>query len=308
MFSKLNVVIAHKYNDILYSVETEEFKEGDYNILLIFKLHGYNVEDYPFLDKFNQIFTFDYDKINIKKNVLRFIIYLIKNRKFLRSNYVFISNPNLLYNKIFAKIIKPKGVILIEDGTLNYVSNKVDIPCLKRIFQYLCGIDNDILLDITKSTYLSLPDEATLYSGEKKKIVLPQELSLDLEDNIELLKGKKIFIGQNLYPKYCSENEYYNLVKRILKEYNIEYYIPHAYEYYDNQLDFVMTSKIRKYTLEYIAQFTSFELYSLSSSVLLTTKFINKDVSSTLFKVDFCAPMYSEKLFSICDHIIDLNY
>ncbi|WP_143531129.1 hypothetical protein, partial [Rodentibacter ratti] len=98
-------VVAHKFNDILFAVETDEFKRSHRKILLVFQMPNMKKSDFPFLDKFDRVLFFKYDKINIRTNILKFIFFILKNRAILKSNLIFLSNPHLLYNKIYARLL-----------------------------------------------------------------------------------------------------------------------------------------------------------------------------------------------------------
>lgn len=307
MRSEKIIVVAHKYNDILYSVDTEEFKNSHFKQLLIFKLPQFKQDDFPFLDKFDKVFIFEYDKENIRKNIIRFLFYVIKNRKELASNIAFFSNPNLLYNKIFAKLTNLKTSILVEDGLLNYVEIKNHISWSKKLFQKLLNINDSLLLSKTEKTYLSMPEKATLFGGNRVKLILSRTIDKGLTEILELLKGKKVFIGQNLYPKFCSADVYYSLVRKVMLEYSIDYYVPHAYEEYNNQLNEFNIYTVRKYTFEYFAQFIPFHIYSFASSLLMSSKIVNNNIESNLIRIKYCDSFYTNELLEICDHIYYLD-
>lgn len=296
------LVVAYKYNDILFTLGTEEFINSKYKKLLLFKLPNYSLSDFPFLEKFDEVLVFNYNKENVKLNVIDFFLYVMRNKVKLSANLLFISNPYLLHNKILFKISSFNEVILLEDGLMNYVPISNEISLLKSMVQKFIGANNLTLLDNTRKTYLSLPEKATLFRGDKKKLVLLQGVESDLEKLLQEVSGKNFFIGQNLYPRYCSEAEYYLYVNKVLEKFNVDFYVPHAYEKYTGQLGDFPIFHVKKYTFEYLAQFTSFNIYSFGSSLLLTAKVVNRKVKSNIITIDCCNSFYIAELLSICDN------
>ena len=49
------IVIAFKYNDILYALGTSEFREATFRKLVIFYITGRNPKDFPLQDIFNEV-------------------------------------------------------------------------------------------------------------------------------------------------------------------------------------------------------------------------------------------------------------
>ncbi|QIA77854.1 glycosyltransferase family 52 [Rodentibacter caecimuris] len=297
-------VIAHKFNDILFAVETNEFKESHKKTLLVFQMPNMNENDFPFLEKFDRVLFFTYDKVNIRRNVLKFIFFILKYRSSLKSNLIFLSNPHLLYNKLYVRLLNVESIILLEDGLMNYVEQNAFVPFGKKVIQNLLLIDYNFILKKIVKTYLSNPERATLCFGKRAKLSLPKIIPVEIKDKLLYIKNKKFFIGQNLYPKFCHEDEYYNTVKKIINKFEIDYYVPHAYEPYREQLSDISVYKVEKYTFEYMAQFVDFTLYSFSSSLLFTTKVINSSIESNLCQVEWCKDSYSNELLKYVNSVI----
>lgn len=305
---KTVTVISHKYNDILFSTETDEFKSADIKQVIIFKLLSDSLDNYPRLDYFDRVFVFDYERGKNNIYSIKLLFFLLKIRAYLKSNFLFISNPYLLFNKLITLFDKHANVILLEDGLLNYVKQNQSIPFQKFVIEKLIGFNSNTILDKVTTTYLSCPERAVLFAGNKMKISLNPAVNGKVDSEMDFMiseiSGKKVFIGQNLYPKYLSENSYYHKVQEIIDKFKIDYYVPHAYEGYRNQLANVDIFRLKKYTFEYLALYADFELFSFGSTVLFSAKMINNKLRSNLIYNECIRDFYSSILIDACDSYI----
>jgi hypothetical protein len=285
------LVIAFKYNDIFYAASTSEFTNSKCRTLLIVS-NGIEPQSFPCLDKFNKILVVNYKKdlYGILNGVRQVYAY----RKYLKAEYVILSNPILVINQYVINISECKRVFLLEDGFMNYHNFIPSQSKIKQTIQILLGISNKNTYNKIKKTYLLNPSYAVYYSGEKHPlhINLKNILNLELINNIQNLKeteGKSIFIGVNLYDAgIITVEEYNKYVNSIIKELNIDIYIPHAFSSDKESVD-CKKIDLSQYsiTFEILASFYNFNLYSFRSTVLFTTKFINNKIKSYLIIPSF---------------------
>lgn len=282
------LVVAFKYNDILYALGTSEFQASTYKTLVIFYINGRNPKDFPLQECFDEVEYVQYQEGigNLWKNLMR-----IRSKKW-DCDVLTFSNPTLLATKYIAKLSKAKKILWLEDGLMNYYPLS-DIHynssrLLKRTVQFFLGLnDNKIFETKELITYLLCPEMAVSYWGEIKMLCFDNSiLRSESIKSLSFIKGKKIFIGQALYNYNISKEYYIKCVNKIIREYNIDYYVPHI-ESEDERIECEkLNLKDYHVTFEYLACTYDFTLFSIRSTLLYSTKKINPKVKSYMLEME----------------------
>ena len=283
------LVVAFKYNDILYALGTSEFQASTYKKLVIFYINGRNPKDFPLQECFDEVEYIQYQEGigKLWKNLIR-----IRSKQW-DCDVLTFSNPILLATKYIAKLSKAKKILWLEDGLMNYYPLS-DIHfnssrLLKRTVQFFIGL-NDKKIFETKEliTYLLCPEMAVSYWGDKKSLNFDKRLfENEMFNKLSFIEGKKLFIGQALYNTDGIDKDYYvDAVNRVIKEYGIDYYVPH-YGSKDEMIDCDFLN-LQDYhvTFEFLACVYSFTLYSVTSTLLYSTKKINPKVSTYMLNLE----------------------
>lgn len=289
MEEKSILVVAFKYNDILYSLGTSEFQEAEYKKLVIFFVEGRNPEDFPFQDAFDEVEYVKYndDVKNLWRNIMR-----IRKMKWSCDVLTF-SNPILLATKYISKLSKAKKILWLEDGLMNYYPLS-DIPfnssrAFKKTIQFILGLNDKKLFGRKELvTYLLCPEMAVSYWGTVRKLSFSQTfVNNTLLKKLSFIQGKKLFIGQALYNTDGISKDYYvDTVNKVIAKEGIDYYVPH-YGSKDEKIKCEFLN-LQDYhiTFEFLACAYSFILYSVSSTLLYSTRKINPDVSTYMVKLE----------------------
>jgi hypothetical protein len=296
------LVIAFKFNDIFYSISTPEFKDSSNKILLIF-YYGRDSKCFPCQDKFNYIYAFKYKKKRVA--LLMTLIKLYSIKKKLTSDILVLSNPILFVNQYIAKISKCKKILLLEDGLMNYYNFIPSNSSFKKVLQKSFSISNESIFNRITCTYLLKPQNAIFYFGEKVALHLDSNL---LEIDFNKIRGKSIFVGQNLYVlDIINIQDYNRLVNYIVDKLNIDFYIPHLFA---SDKECIKCKKINllqySVTLEILAYKYSFKVYSINSSVLYTIKCINNNIETYMIKISPFQQNQFPFLEANCNKIINL--
>ena len=276
---KTVLVVARKFNDIFYAVNCEEFKKAKRKHLLIIAQNDNQL--YPYTDLFDEIFKIESADVSWRGQIkLLSKILQLKNK--LYCDILFTSNLVLLSHLFVVKISGCKSIILLEDGYMNYRSDNFDVNRIKNLVLRILGINKKRIFDNIKITYLLDPNEAKYCFGMKKKILLnPSHTPVYIGPD---LSNKNIFIGQALYATdpNVSFKTYNEIVNRIIKEYKIDYYIPHFYASQEKIDCPVLNLSEYGVTLEMISNIFKFNIFSFSSSLLFTTRLINPEINSIM--------------------------
>lgn len=304
------LVIAFKFNDVLYAAETKEFNASKHKVLIVCS-KSVKPEDFPLINSFDEVLHFKFNQSSKVFNTFEFLLFLIrfKKRMSLFFKYLFISQPFMLINQIIIKYLKPTSIILIEDGLMNYENYVYPVPALKRILHKLIGIDNNYVLKKITKSYLLNPDLATFKFGKVKQLNLSGD-KFKIDPNlINKLKNKKFLFGINLYPNLCGEDEYFEIVSTIMDKFDIDYYVPHTLENFNNQIltDKIFYIKDLGITFEYLATKCEFQIFSFGSSLLFTTKCVNPRNKSFLIKIKHFDVLSITTVLEICDEIYDYS-
>ena len=300
------LVLARKFNDIFYSISTPEWKIFNRHVLVIFANDIF--EKYiPFRELFDDIIVFDSPKRRINGiNVIR----EIRARKdALECEAVILSNIVLVANQYLINISRCRYIFLLEDGLMNYSDFRPSDSRMKSVVQWVLGINQRKLIERIYRTYLLIPDMARFYGGVRA-ILKPMTIQPIGENILSKIEGKKIFVGQCLYRfGYISIGEYNELVNRIIKKYDIDCYLPHAFALDEERIDCpILDLGQLGITLEFLAPKTSFTLYSFFSSVLYTTRVINPDIRTYQIHIPELSMVYGIPILKeYCSGIIDPN-
>ena len=302
------LVIAFKYNDILYALSTEEYKQSVYKKLLIIYAERKRPEDFPCQDLFDEVVTIPYID-DLKKMPIN-IWKIYSKRNFFKSDIIILSNPILLINKLICKLSDSNTAIWVEDGLMNYyplcnIKERGNITLKKMVEKVLC------IPDIEKRakhlvTYLLDPPSAKSYWGALKQIRISKDFvhKLHLEE-LAFLEGKKIFVGQPLYLSSLISIEQYNeKVNKLVEMEKIDYYVPH---FWASKHEKIKCNQIclddYHVTLEFLACVLDFELYAISSSLLYTTKLLNVNVKTHMVDINGLVSNYDIIIKNVNDVI-----
>lgn len=278
---KTILVLARKYNDIFYAINCVEFKEAKWKKLVIIT-NGENLS-YPCQELFNEIIWIHSSDVSWKGQ-LKLLFKLFRIRGDLRCDILFTSNIVLLSHLFIAKLSSCKSIVLLEDGYMNYRSDNFDTNKKKDLVLTLLAISKNNILNKIQTSYLLDPDNSKYFYGRRKRLLLNSHL-------LPIYKGpdltdKNIFVGQALYLTHPSitMKDYTDIVNKIIKEYNIDYYIPHFYSSQEHINSETLPISSWGVTLEVLASSFKFNLFSFSSSLLFTTKLLNPEIKSTMIK------------------------
>ena len=286
------LILAFKYNDILYAINTPEFKESGRKILLLLHNKQTKGSSFPMQDLFDDVIDYTSKVTNWGTVQTLFFIYKIRNR--INADIITTSNPTNLPIQWVIKISKANTLICLEDGLMNYYpSNQVvrtRSQFLKKIIEIILNIKwNTILTCLNTSTYLLCPELAVNYWGKKRLLKIDStwiEKYYDI-DKWSIVHNKSIFVGTDVY-EYggCTIEEYNNCVNQIIRNYNIDYYLPHRNSSDKERIVApVLDQNALGVTLEFIACKYSFNIFSVGSTILFSTVLINPNVQS--FLVEF---------------------
>lgn len=300
------LVIARKYNDIFYAMSTTEWEQSNEHYLLVVTNHKDSVK-FPMLKYFDKVFIVCFQSGNL--GYFRQCLRIKQIANSLSYSYVVCSNPAMVANYCAINTKKIRYAILLEDGLMNYYNFRPSECLSKKLLALVLGINiNKVLSSIVK-TYLLKPELVKFHIGKKVKLNLKSDVflnSLNLNPNIQ---GCSIFVGQPLYNKLgITVSEYCDLVNRIIKKYKIDFYLPHHSASELETIDckiFDLSDSLA--TLEIFAMVYNFTLYSFSSSVLYTTKFINPNIKSYAIKHLKTDCIEDENIiYKIVDEIVNL--
>lgn len=273
------LVVARKYNDIYYAVSTDEWRSCKEHYLLMIT-DRLDDSKYPMQEAFNKVIT-----IHTKAGTIGYYQQCRKvNNIVKRLDYstVVLSNLAMVANLCTISGNKVTNVILVEDGLMNYYDFQPSQRTSKKILELLFGIDEPKIQSKISKTYVLNPDLAKYYFGKLNKLYLNTELFAKHAKIDMTLKGKSIFVGQDLYNvKDISVEEYSEIVNRIIKEHNIDLYLPHTRCSENEEIQCAkLNLRDSLTTLEIYSSLFPLKVYSFSSSVLYTTKIINPEVMS----------------------------
>lgn len=299
------LVIARKFNDIFYALSTLEWNQANRRILAIFASDKF-AERFPFQQKFDDVSVFCVSEDHFSH--IAVLKAIRKEKKRIQCDMVMLSNIVLVDNQYLIKMSGANRIFLLEDGLMNYYDFRPKSNRIKSWVQKILGINERMLFTNVAKTYLLAPELARFYNGKRCRLNLSSGLSESNMQKALMLQGKKIFVGQCLYRfNYMSLPLYNERINKIVKTYDIDYYLPHAFALEGEQIDCpILDIGNMQVTLELLASYTDFSIYSFCSSVLYTTRIINPKIKSYLIRIPELVDMSDTPVIKkYCNHIID---
>lgn len=277
--------IAFKFNDIFYTINTSEFRECKSRHLLIFYTKYLDYELFPFKELFNSVRVIPYSPSNM--GIFMAFIKLFYLR-FKNIDLVFLGNIKLIINQFLINRYNNVNIVLLEDGTMNYqLEDNKSQSWLKKLLSLVFQIDLCAIKENISRTYLLEPNLAKYWFGQKKKLEL-KSFICKKNDFIQLLKGKKILIGGNYYHYGYMSLEFYNkTVNEIIKEFGIDYYVPHQ-GCDPNEKIHCNLLNLTKYGVTFemlLPSLSNTIFFSLGSSILFSANVLNSKVKPVLVKL-----------------------
>lgn len=280
------VVVAYKLNDVYYANSTSEVRNSDKSILIDFC--GFPLE---VVSGFYAV-----KKIRYRRGVFGILLNLVSlailRVKFGCAQSVISSNYQLFYTRIISSFIyRGAGLILVEDGVMNYRSERIFMPgsALERLPSMLLDalkISENAILKRVRMGYFLRPDLISLKVNKKKlspPISIPHNHACDL---LEKVDGKSVFIGQPLYVTGgVDEGGYFHVLDELYGRGLFDYYIPHLKEPEIRSGVKFPVLDISHYnaTLEMIAPgLTKMTVLTFSSSIAYTLPVINSKIRSNI--------------------------
>lgn len=299
-----DAIVSWKYNDIFYGLAAVSSTDNAERLLIVIKSQNYS-NYIPCKNEFAKSIIIDhvgstnYDFLK----TLRTIKNVLKNYEI---ENIYLSNAILIINQIICKVCSVKNVYLLEDGLMNYYNFESNKEFSKVLMQKIFGVSDNKIYDIVKKTYLLQPEKAVYYKGEIKKINL-NNINISSEI-INQLNNKSILIGMPLYKKgKINVSEYNQLINKLISDYNIDLYIPHLFASDIEQVDCPVLDLSRiGCTLEVMATKIDFKIFSFGSSVSYSTKLINPNVCSILFRTRYVDYAKLGIIVSTVDEIINI--
>lgn len=279
------LVVARKFNDIFYAISTKEWDMCDNHYLMMIT-YNLSSDNYPMQEMFSKVYTVNtLLSKSLDLNAIKRIKSIMSHLDF---DTVTISNISLISSSYIISNKKVKECLLLEDGLMNYYDFKVSRRLSKVIVERLLGINYSIVLKKISKTYLLAPEEAVFYKGEPVKLNLKADIFRKNANLDYSLDNKSIFVGQPLYSTSGMPiEEYSRLVNKVIKEYKIDYYLPHRASLPGENIDCkVFDLNNTNATLEIYASCMNFKVFSFSSSVLYSTKIINSNVEAFCFEIE----------------------
>lgn len=313
MKETISLVLAHKYNDIYYAINTDEFESSTKKILLVFESENLSRDFFPLKGEFDLHYFIEYESSGLGIISSLFAIFRIFLGNSLTGNvdYLFTSNIRLLVNQYVFRKSSPHSIILVEDGVMNYRKDVyVSRKKIKKIIQLFLGIKEKSIPPKIDKTYLNTPSEALYYFGKCEQLSL-NNCSIETSKLVKRLNNKIVFIGGNYYDyNFMSISKYNKIVNEVCERFNVDYYVPH---HFSSQREDINSNilNINEYclTFEMIANdLRNVTFISLGSSVLFTCKQINQSIETALIRNDSLIDGMGEAidfLSEYCDKVVE---
>lgn len=209
------------------------------------------------------------DRFNLLKEIIQ-LKYKFRNRYFDR---VFVASINDIQIQFLLSAIKFNSFYTFDDGTANIVPSSIyhhDDPntLIRRILNLV--LNNKYSTKKLKSLsqkHFTIYDNIPNIINNTKFINLFTLINQEKEDNNDSIN---ILLGQ---PVYLDKNKNILLAKKVIQQFNIDYYFPHPREQYIiSDINYINTHLIFE---DYIAQQSDkkkYRIYSYFSSTLLNLK------------------------------------
>ena len=301
------LVLARKYNDIFYAISTSEWEQSEKHYLMMIT-DRLDRADYPMQEMFDGVFT-----IHTQSSTMAFLREIWSIKKILRKiNYSVVTTSNLamVENLYVLNYDKTRVLVMLEDGIMNYYNFRPSHRTSKMFVMKVLGINEQRIQNKIDKCYLLKPSEAKYYFGKPTKLDLKSNIFLEKANLDSSVKGKSIFVGQDLYrDQNITLKEYSKIVNDFITEKQIDFYIPHTWSLEGENINCKQLDIIgSKATLEIYASVFDFTIYSFSSSVLYTTKIINPHVKSIALKHPKIKGLNSDNIiYKLVDNTINIE-
>ncbi|WP_106813081.1 glycosyltransferase family 52 [Prevotella merdae] len=304
------LVIAKKYNDIYYAISLPEWKRSSRKSLIVIT-QKLALSNYPMQDLFDEVhcITPRSGSLGILQTLLDLKFLLPK----INFDTVVLSNISLVSNKYILSYKRCRQSILIEDGYMNYYKFKEPDSIPKRFLMQLFGIKQiDVTSKIIK-TYLLKPKIAEYFFGEKCQLRIAIDLFKSKLGEIPNLQGKKIFVGQPLYHSYTGNSitleQYNKSINKVIKKYDIDYYVPHTMSDANEMINCKkLDIGLIKCTFEVLASMYDMEFYSVSSTILYSSKIVNPKCKSVMVQIPNVKELPKDNImYKYADNIVQIN-
>lgn len=300
MAKKKILVIAFKFNDVLYASATEEYRDAEIRHIFIFSKDG-SIDSFPLLHDFSRVITGRLD-VSRFRQLITIAFMVIFGRLDYCYDSILLANPFLIITKFILSKVRVENFILIEDGAMNYYDFRENRAFLKRLAERLLGCA--FALQKFKKTYLLRPEDARCFFGEKKGLDVSVFEKLQPPACLtELLDGKKILLGGGVIES-IEKNLKLNIINRVIKDFGIDVYIPHhAFPDAVVGVDNIRLSDFGV-TFECVAPLVDeIVLYTFGSTVALNAKALNKKIGTVLFKLPFVA--FNNSFYELMEASVD---
>lgn len=234
--------------------------------------NGFYILNKP--DKSKVEFFFELVKCKIKFNKIKSV------------NKVFLANVDNIFFQFILSSINFKELYSFDDGLANIVYssglyNGNQSSIFTKLIYYFLG---------NKYNYRKLKEMIKFhYTVYDKKNIVDKTILLDIFDSLNTLPQEKIFKDPNLYknkvsillgqPIYEQENlskddilsKQIDVIKKINKEFNIDYYFPHPREgYIVEDIEYIETDLIfEDYLIQNMKMDTFYTIYTFFSGAAL---------------------------------------
>ena len=304
------LVVAFKFNDVLYASATDEFSRANERHLLVFN-DRVDIGTFPLLGEFAKVFSKKIKKDRLAQ-LFAALSVLTSGQLDGYYNQIIIANPFILITKLIISKIRSEDVILVEDGAMNYYRYKENRFLLKELVERFLFV-GDTYKKIT-STYLVSPERAFCYFGRKRRIdvaVVGNWLSCP-PSLIDRLTDKKILVGGGVI-EFLDKDKKKSVLEKVVRDNGVQIYIPHhAHPEPISGVENIFISDFGV-TLECMLPLIGrSELYTFGSSVALHAKAINADIRTVFFKLSGfnfidSAAMFYELMESSVDSVVVID-
>lgn len=222
------------------------------------------------------------DRINLLKDILE-VKRQFKNKRF---EQVFVSSITELPIQFLLSSIKFKVLNTFDDGTINIVKNS---PFLKDEPKTIIRNTINLLLQNKYNTQkLRNLSEThyTIYYGMPN--IIENTINVPLVDILATEKSTQepinILLGQ---PVYLEKDKNIELAEKVIKQFDIHYYLPHPRETYQlNEVEYIHTPLIFEDYISQQAMNNRYRIYTYFSSAILNVMNKSPNIEVVALRID----------------------
>ncbi len=225
-------------------------------------------------------------------NLLKEILYLKRTFSGKHFDQVFVANINDLQIQFLLSAIDFNLLNTFDDGTINIVPNSLfyqDDPATlqRKLINVLLGNKYSIqsLRALSHTHY-------TIYKGFKNIIERVEPIELVAADNSEKVTSAviNVLLGQ---PVFAEDERNIALAERVIKQFNIHYYLPHPREKYRlAQVNYIDTELIFEDYILQQCQTHKYCVYTYFSSAIINIMNKSDNIEVVALKIDTENPAY----------------